>query len=100
MPHRPATEVPRIAVGAGEVERQPASWDENVLGGLRDVPIPDVHAFDHRVGDGEGGVDLHLVLDEAHALLHSEAGARTMQTIFRIGRALRAPWQAQSPAEG
>jgi hypothetical protein len=31
----------------------------------------------------------HLVLDEAHALLHSEAGARTMQTIFRIGRSLR-----------
>ena len=30
----------------------------------------------------------HLVLDEAHALLHSEAGARTMQTIFRIGRSL------------
>jgi hypothetical protein len=31
----------------------------------------------------------HLVLDEAHALLHSEAGARTMQTIFRIGRSLQ-----------
>ena len=31
----------------------------------------------------------HLLLDEAHALLHSEAGARTMQTIFRIGRALQ-----------
>lgn len=30
----------------------------------------------------------HLVLDEAHTLLHSEAGARTMQTIFRIGRSL------------
>ena len=30
-----------------------------------------------------------LVLDEAHALLHSEAGARTMQTIFRIGRSLQ-----------
>jgi type IV secretory pathway VirB4 component len=31
----------------------------------------------------------HLVLDEAHALLHTEAGARTMQTIFRIGRSLQ-----------
>lgn len=31
----------------------------------------------------------HLILDEAHALLHSEAGARTMQTIFRIGRSLQ-----------
>jgi type IV secretory pathway VirB4 component len=31
----------------------------------------------------------HLVLDEAHALLHSEAGAQTMQTIFRIGRSLQ-----------
>lgn len=31
----------------------------------------------------------HLLLDEAHALLHSEAGARTLQTIFRIGRALQ-----------
>lgn len=31
----------------------------------------------------------HLVLDEAHALLHSEAGARTLQTIFRIGRSLQ-----------
>ncbi len=31
----------------------------------------------------------HLVLHEAHALLHSEAGARTMQTIFRIGRSLQ-----------
>jgi type IV secretory pathway VirB4 component len=31
----------------------------------------------------------HLVLDEAHALLHSDAGARTMQTIFRIGRSLQ-----------
>src|SRR5262249_23323975 len=31
----------------------------------------------------------HLLLDEAHALLHSEAGARTMQTIFRIGRSLQ-----------
>ena len=31
----------------------------------------------------------HLVLDEAHALLHSEARARTMQTIFRIGRSLQ-----------
>ncbi|HJZ49588.1 MAG TPA: TraM recognition domain-containing protein [Roseiflexaceae bacterium] len=31
----------------------------------------------------------HLVLDEAHSLLHSEAGARTMQTIFRIGRSLQ-----------
>ncbi|HMO56331.1 MAG TPA: ATP-binding protein [Roseiflexaceae bacterium] len=31
----------------------------------------------------------HLVLDEAHALLRSEAGARTMQTIFRIGRSLQ-----------
>jgi type IV secretory pathway VirB4 component len=31
----------------------------------------------------------HLVLDEAHALLHSEVGARTMQTIFRIGRSLQ-----------
>jgi TraG P-loop domain len=31
----------------------------------------------------------HLVLDEAHALLHSEAGAKTMQTIFRIGRSLQ-----------
>lgn len=31
----------------------------------------------------------HLVLDEAHALLQSEAGARTMQTIFRIGRSLQ-----------
>jgi hypothetical protein len=30
----------------------------------------------------------HLVLDEAHALLHSEAGSRTLQTIFRIGRSL------------
>jgi hypothetical protein len=30
----------------------------------------------------------HLVLDEAHALLHSEAGARTLQTVFRIGRSL------------
>jgi hypothetical protein len=30
----------------------------------------------------------HLVLDEAHALLHTEAGARTMQTIYRIGRSL------------
>ena len=28
----------------------------------------------------------HLVLDETHALLHSEAGARTLQMIFRIGR--------------
>jgi type IV secretory pathway VirB4 component len=31
----------------------------------------------------------HLVLDEAHALLHSEAGAKTLQTIFRIGRSLQ-----------
>lgn len=31
----------------------------------------------------------HLVLDEAHALLHSEAGARTLQMIFRIGRSLQ-----------
>jgi len=31
----------------------------------------------------------HLVLDEAHALLQSEAGARTLQTIFRIGRSLQ-----------
>lgn len=31
----------------------------------------------------------HLILDEAHALLHSEVGARTMQTIFRIGRSLQ-----------
>ncbi|HWQ11525.1 MAG TPA: conjugal transfer protein TraC, partial [Roseiflexaceae bacterium] len=31
----------------------------------------------------------HLVLDEAHALLRSEAGARTMQAIFRIGRSLQ-----------
>lgn len=31
----------------------------------------------------------HLVLDEAHALLHSDAGARTLQTIFRIGRSLQ-----------
>jgi hypothetical protein len=31
----------------------------------------------------------HLVLDEAHALLHTEAGARTMQAIFRIGRSLQ-----------
>jgi hypothetical protein len=31
----------------------------------------------------------HLVLDEAHALLHSEVGAKTMQTIFRIGRSLQ-----------
>lgn len=31
----------------------------------------------------------HLVLDEAHALLHTDAGARTMQTIFRIGRSLQ-----------
>jgi type IV secretory pathway VirB4 component len=31
----------------------------------------------------------HLILDEAHALLHSDAGARTMQTIFRIGRSLQ-----------
>ncbi len=31
----------------------------------------------------------HLVLDETHALLHSEAAARTMQTIFRIGRSLQ-----------
>jgi hypothetical protein len=30
-----------------------------------------------------------LVLDEAHALLHSEAGARALQTIFRIGRSLQ-----------
>jgi stage V sporulation protein SpoVS len=31
----------------------------------------------------------HLVLDEAHALLHSEVGARTLQMIFRIGRSLQ-----------
>jgi type IV secretory pathway VirB4 component len=31
----------------------------------------------------------HLLLDEAHALLHTEAGAKTMQTIFRIGRSLQ-----------
>jgi hypothetical protein len=31
----------------------------------------------------------HLVLDEAHALLHTEAGSRTLQTIFRIGRSLQ-----------
>lgn len=31
----------------------------------------------------------HLILDEAHALLHTDAGARTMQTIFRIGRSLQ-----------
>ena len=35
------------------------------------------------------GRRVHLVLDEAHALLHSEAGARTMQAIFRIGRSLQ-----------
>jgi type IV secretory pathway VirB4 component len=31
----------------------------------------------------------HLILDEAHALLRSEAGAQTLQTIFRIGRSLQ-----------
>lgn len=31
----------------------------------------------------------HLVLDEAHALLHSDVGARTLQMIFRIGRSLQ-----------
>jgi len=31
----------------------------------------------------------HLVLDEAHAILRSDAGAQTLATLFRIGRALR-----------
>ncbi len=31
----------------------------------------------------------HLVLDEAHTLLHSEAGARALQTIYRIGRSMQ-----------
>lgn len=30
-----------------------------------------------------------LILDEAHALLHTEAGVRTLQTIIRIGRSLK-----------
>lgn len=30
----------------------------------------------------------HLALDEAHALLHTEVGARTLSTIFRIGRSM------------
>lgn len=34
------------------------------------------------------GLRSHLVLDEAHTLLRSEAGVRTMQLIFRIGRSM------------
>lgn len=34
------------------------------------------------------GRHYHLVLDEAHALLSTEAGARTMDMVFRIGRSL------------
>lgn len=31
----------------------------------------------------------HLVLDEAHTLLHSDVGSRMLQMIFRIGRSLQ-----------
>lgn len=34
------------------------------------------------------GRHYHLVLDEAHALLSTEAGARTMDMVFRVGRSL------------
>jgi hypothetical protein len=30
----------------------------------------------------------HLILDEAHALLQSEAGAKTLEMVYRIGRSL------------
>jgi len=34
------------------------------------------------------GRHYHLVLDEAHALLSTEAGARTMEMVYRVGRSL------------
>lgn len=60
--------------------------NDEVLGRL--IPVVVMDFFVTTAINRPTGRRSHLVLDEAHALLHTEAGARTLQTIFRIGRSL------------
>ena len=62
-----------------------ATQDETLA---RLIPVIVMDCFTGVAINRPTGRRYHLVLDEAHALLHTEAGARTLQLIVRVGRSL------------
>ena len=54
----------------------------------RVIPIVVADFFQTVAINRPTGRHYHLVLDEAHALLSTEAGARTMDMVYRVGRSL------------
>src|SRR5207245_11703 len=98
-PQRPATGGAGARIGAREIQRQPSPRDEHVLGGLGDVPVPQVHALDQRVADRETLIGLPLV-DERSRSRQYRVAVRGLERVGvsagRLQLAAGPVWQPDS----